>query len=97
MMYLRYTNEIPLPNQDLSLCAMNSFTFDLQVKEAAPHRSASARLTHDPQPQYHGADPIPEGPSYTSYAGWDQLGCFRMYQTEQARWHQPSPHHFESS
>ena len=48
MMYLGYTNEIPLPNQDLGLYDVNSFTFDLQVKEAAPHRSVSARLTHDP-------------------------------------------------
>ena len=47
MMYLGYTNKILLPNRDLVLYAVNSFTFDLQVKEAAPHRSAFARLTHN--------------------------------------------------
>jgi hypothetical protein len=68
MMYLGYTTEILLPNQDLSLYPVNFFTSDLEVKEAAPRRSASARLTHDPQPRYHGADPFSEGPTYTSYA-----------------------------
>ena len=68
MMYLGYTNEIPLPIRDLGLYALNSFTFDLQVKEAASCRSASTRLTHDPQPRYHGVDPIPEGPACTGYA-----------------------------
>ena len=29
MMYLGYTNEIPLPNRDLGLYNVNSFTFDL--------------------------------------------------------------------
>ena len=48
MMYLRYTNEILLPNRDLGLYAVNSFTIDLQVKEVAPCKSASTRLTHDP-------------------------------------------------
>jgi hypothetical protein len=86
MMYLRYTPEISLPNWDLSLYPMNSFTSDLEVKEAAPHRSASARLTRDPQPRYHGADLIPEETAYTSYAGWDQLGSSRMYQTEHVGW-----------
>ena len=69
MMYLGYTNKILLPNRDLVLYAVNSFTFDLQVKEAAPRRSASARMTRNPQPRYRGDDPIPEGPVYTGYAG----------------------------
>ena len=50
MMYLGYTTEIPLPNRNLGLYIVNSFTFDLQVKEAAPRRSASTRLSHAPQP-----------------------------------------------
>ena len=29
MMYLGYTTEIPLPNRDLGLYNVNSFTFDL--------------------------------------------------------------------
>ena len=48
MMYLGYTIEILLPNRNLGLYTVNPFTFDLQVKEAAPHRSASARLSHAP-------------------------------------------------
>jgi len=48
MMYMDYTNKIPLPDQSLGLYAVQSFVFDLQVKEAAPHRSAFARLMHNP-------------------------------------------------
>jgi hypothetical protein len=48
MMYRGYTTEILLPNQNLGLYTMDSFTFDLEAKDAAPHRSASARLTHAP-------------------------------------------------
>ena len=50
MMYMDYTNEIRLPDQSLGLYAVQSFVFHLQVKEAVPHRSASARLTRNPQP-----------------------------------------------
>jgi hypothetical protein len=50
MMCTDYTTEIPLPDQNLGLYAVDSFVFDLQVKEAAPHRSASARLARSPQP-----------------------------------------------
>ena len=96
-MYLEYTNEIPLPNQDLGLYAMNSFTFDLQVKEAAPRRSASTRLTRDQQPRYRGTDPIPKGPAYTSYASQDQPGSSHMYQTEHTCWEQPSPNQSKGS
>ena len=71
MMYLGYTTEILLPDRNLGLYAVNSFVFDLQVKEAAPRRSASARITRNPQPWYHADDPILEGPSFTSYARWD--------------------------
>ena len=79
MMYLGYTNEIPLADWNLSLYTVNSFTFNLQVKEAAPCRSASARITNVPQPRYHGDDPILEGPAFTSYAGWDQAGPSRVF------------------
>jgi hypothetical protein len=47
-MYLGYTNEIPLPDQNLGLYTVNAFIFDLQVKEAAPRRSAYVRLTRNP-------------------------------------------------
>ena len=69
MMHLGYTTEIPLLDRNLGLYAVNSFVFDLQVKEAAPRRSASARITRNPQPRYHGNDPISEGLAFTSYAG----------------------------
>ena len=78
MMYRVFSTEISLPNRDLGLYAMNSFIFDLQVKEAAPRRSAFARMTRNPQPRYRGDDPIPEGPAYTGYAGWDQPGSSWM-------------------
>ena len=48
MMYVDYTTEFPLPNQNLSLYAVDSFIFDLQRKEEAPRRSASARITRNP-------------------------------------------------
>ena len=48
MMYMDYTNEIPLLDQNLGLYAVQSFVFDLQKKEAAPRRSASMRLTRNP-------------------------------------------------
>ena len=69
MMYLGYTTEILLPNWNLGLYTVNSFTFDLQDREAAPRKSAFARLSHASQPRYRGADPILEGPVYTGYAG----------------------------
>jgi len=46
---------------------------------------------------YLGDGPIPEGPAFTSYAGWDQPGFSRMYQPEHAGWEQPAPQHAESS
>ena len=48
MMYMDYTTEIPLPDRNLTLYAVDSFVFDLQVKEVAPRKSASARLTRNP-------------------------------------------------
>jgi hypothetical protein len=68
-MYRGYTTKIPLPNQNLSLYIVDSFTFDLQARDAAPRRSSSVRLTHAPRPHYYGTNPIPEGLAYTGYAG----------------------------
>ena len=48
MMYMDYINKILLPDQNLGLYAVQSFLFNLQVKEAAPRRSTSARLTRNP-------------------------------------------------
>ena len=64
-----YTTEIPLPDRNLGLYAVDSFVFDLQVKEAAPRRSASTRLTRNPQSRYHCDYPILEGQAFTSYVG----------------------------
>ena len=74
IMYEDYTTEFPIPNRNLSLYAVDSLAFDLQRKEEAPRRSASARITRNPQPQYHGDDPILDGPVYSSYIGFDQAG-----------------------
>ena len=73
-MYVDYTTEFPIPNRNLSLYAVDSLAFDLQRKEEAPRGSASTRITRNPQPQYHGDGPIPEGPAFTSYTGFDQAG-----------------------
>jgi hypothetical protein len=48
MMYMDYTNEFPLLDQNLSPYAVDSFVFDLQRKEEAPQRSASMRITCNP-------------------------------------------------
>ena len=69
MMYLGHTIEIPLPDQNLGLYEVNPFVFDLQIKEAAPRRSASTRITRNPQPRYYSDDPILEGPTFTNYVG----------------------------
>jgi hypothetical protein len=69
MMYMKYTNKILLPDQNLGMYVVQSFIFDLQVKEATPHWSASMGLTCNPQPRYRGDDPILEGPAFTSYVG----------------------------
>ena len=71
MMYVDYPTEFLLPNQNLGLYAVDSLVFDLQWKEEAPRRSASTRITHNPQPRYRGDDPIPVGPTYTGYTGFD--------------------------
>ena len=67
MMYMDYTNKIPLPDQTLGLYAVQSVVFDLQKKEAAHRRSPSTRLMRNPLHRYHGNDSIPEGPTFTSY------------------------------
>jgi len=48
MMYMDYINEFLLPDQNLGLYVVDSFVFDLQKIEQAPHRSASARTTRNP-------------------------------------------------
>jgi hypothetical protein len=72
MMYTDYMNEFLLPDQNLGLYAVDSFIFDLQRKEEAPHRSASTRITRNPNPQYRGDDPALEGPAFTSYTRFEQ-------------------------
>jgi len=47
MMYVDYTTKIPLPNQNISLYVVDFLVFDLQRKEEAPRRSASARITRN--------------------------------------------------
>ena len=74
MMYVDYATEFLLPDQNLGLYAVDSLIFDLQRKEEAPRRSASMRITHNPQPRYRGDDPILEGPSFTGYTRFDQAG-----------------------
>jgi hypothetical protein len=72
MTYIDYTNEFPLPDQNLCLYAVDSFVFDLQRKEEASHKSASVRITCNLNPRYRGDDLAPEGPAFTSYIGFEQ-------------------------
>ena len=72
MMYVDYTIEFLLPDQNLGLYAVNSFVFDLQGKEESPRMSDSTRITRNPQPRYRRDDPIPKGPAFTGYIGFDQ-------------------------
>jgi hypothetical protein len=113
MMYMDYTNEFLLSDRNLGLYAVDSFVFDLQRKEEAPHRSASVRIMRNLNPRYCGDDPASKGLAFTSYTrfeqaepsqvhhpqhiGWDQLGSYRMHQPRYAGWEQLSPHHSESS
>ena len=97
MMYRVFSTEISLPNRNLGLYVVDSFTFDLQSKEAAPRGSASTRLTLAPRTRYYGADPIPEGTAYTSYVGWDQAGSSCGFQAEYAGWEQGSPQQSKGS
>lgn len=91
MMYLNHTNEIPLPNRNLGLYAVDSFVFNLQRVEEAPRRSVSARITRNPQPCYRGDDPAPEGPAYANYRGFKDLGPSQVRYPAHLGWDQPGP------
>lgn len=80
-----------IPNPGLGVFVVSSFLMDLQVKISAPRRSASARLATQPQVQYRGADPIPEGPAYTSYEGWGYAEPSSRAYTGDTAWEQPTP------
>jgi hypothetical protein len=112
MMYMNYTNEFPLPDRNLGLYVADSFVFDLQRKEEAPHRSASIGSlaprslgTMEKTPfqkalpsSYTGFDQA--GPSQVHqpyHTSWDQPGSSHMHQPRHARWEQPSLHHLVSS
>jgi hypothetical protein len=84
MMYTDYTTEFPLPDRNLGLYVVDSFVIDLQKKEEAPRRSASARITQNPQPRYCGDDPILEGPAFTNYIGFDLAGPSHVYPPKHA-------------
>jgi hypothetical protein len=73
MMYKDYTNEFPLPDRQLGLYAVDISVFNLQKKEG-PCRSASTRITRNPNPRYRGEDTALEGLAYTNYVGFDEAG-----------------------
>ena len=76
MIYRGYTNETLLPNQNFGLYSVYSLTLYLEWNDAAPHRSASARMTHGAyHPHQHAnMNPATEEAAYMSYAGWEQRG-----------------------
>jgi hypothetical protein len=71
MIYRGYTNKVSLPNRNIGLYAVQSLTMNLQKNEAAPHRSASARITRTSHPQVYATDPTPEELAYASYTGFE--------------------------
>lgn len=97
MIYVEHGARIRLPNPDLSLYVVNSFLIDLQANRIVPLRTASTRLAYQPRRQWHDADPTPEGPAYTSYAGWTQPKSSHGYHHTQSQWEQPTPQHSEES
>jgi hypothetical protein len=89
MMYMDYTKEIPLLDQNLGLYAVQSFVFIYRWRKQrfieVPLRDSLATCSPGTD------DLIPKGPAFTSYAGWDQLGSSSMHQSEHAGWEQPAP------
>jgi hypothetical protein len=78
MMYLGYTNEISLPIWELGLYTVNFFLINLQVLEAAPRRSASARLTRNPKPSMTVMTSFQKdqlSPAMQVRISWDLLAC----------------------
>jgi hypothetical protein len=73
------------------------FVLNLQKKKEEPRRSASARITHNPNPRFRGEDTTLDGPTYTSYAGFDEAGPSLVHHPRHVGWEQPSPHHSEGS
>jgi hypothetical protein len=66
MMHHDYTNEIPFPNQNFGLYAVQSLTLNLQKKDATSRRSVSTRMTLATHPQYYTIDIALEEPVYAS-------------------------------
>jgi hypothetical protein len=64
MMYKDYINEFEMSDRNLGLYVVESFVFDLQKKVQEPRRSASARLTRNPNLRYHDEDTAPAGPTH---------------------------------
>ena len=93
MMYMDYINEFSLLDRNLSLYVVDSFVFDLHKIEQAPRRSASTRITRNPQPRYRGDDPIPEGPAFTGYIGFDQAGPSQVHHPMHVGWDQSGSSH----
>jgi hypothetical protein len=86
-----------MPDQNLGLYVVEYFVFNLQKKGEEPHRTASARFTHNLNPRYRGEDTAPAGPAFTSYAGFDQAGPSLVHHLGHDGWEQPSFHHLEES
>jgi hypothetical protein len=96
MIYKDYINEFEMPDRNLGLY-VESFVFNLQKKGQEPHRSASARFTHNPNLRYRGEDTTPAGPPFTRYVGFDRAGPSVVHHSGHDGWEQPAPHHLEAS
>jgi hypothetical protein len=72
MTYPGHKMGIPLPNPGLYLYTTNSLL--VFSSTAAVDRSASTRFARDPPTCYYGTDTTPQGPAYTTYQRFDQVG-----------------------
>jgi len=68
MIYKKYHNEYELPDSELGIYSVDSFTF-------AENRCPSARISRLPRTDYTGADPASAGPAHFYYTNFDDPGA----------------------
>jgi len=72
MIYRKYRNEYDLPNRELAIYSVDSFTF-LECTNIS--RYPSARISRVPRTAYTRTDPTPSGLAYFHYTNFDDPGA----------------------
>jgi len=72
MIYKKYRNEYELPDRELGIYSVNSFTF---LENTNIGRCPSARISRVPRTVYTGADLAPSGPAHFYYTNFDDPGA----------------------